>query len=596
MKLVITHQILYTTMAKKRGRSKASSEEEVPAEEEEMHDEQENVVKSSEDGEKPPKKKNKKSKSKSKETSEDASDPKRSRNNALAFESVKPPLSKGVLQFLENQKFHTMTPVQAAAIPLFLSHKDVAVQACTGSGKTLSFLIPIVEMILRRQSPLKKSQVGAIVLSPTRELAHQTYTVAQSLCEAVNMTPPLLVVGGGSGSGSGSSAVNHRPVTADLEAFQKTNPKILICTPGRLEDILNRYIAIDVSELDCLVLDEADVLMKMGFLVSLTNILSKLPRMRRTGLFSATQVGLKEWTHRAGLRNPVWVNVAVTSNSQDQTSRDQATPASLENYYIVPPLVEKFSRLAAFLQSHLNEKIIVFFMTCACVEFYGTALQQLLPDQYIELLHGKLVQKRREKAMERFRNCANLEQDDDDDDNNKANEGSVLCCTDVAARGLDVTDVHWVVQFDAPQDPAFFIHRAGRAARAGRKGSNLVFLTPKEESYVDLLRMRKVPLSPLPSTEVCAPPEDTEEKEKEKSKEQQKKKSKGNDVVIATEGEPPKTRIIKSASDPNLQMPDMLPKLRDIVLKDRDMLEKGTKAFTSYIRAYKEHQCAFIFR
>lgn len=458
----------------------------------------------------------------------------------------------------------------------------------------------MVEMILRREVPFKKTQVAGIVLSPTRELAHQTFAVAQGLCKSAKLPPPLLLVGGGS---SGSSAVNHRPVTQDLQNFHQQGSDIIIATPGRLEDILTRYMVMDVSELECLVLDEADVLLKMGFTVTLTSILSKLPKMRRTGLFSATAVGLKEWVPRAGLRNPVWVNVAVTAaNSSQQLLEDgsrkhqeQATPISLTNYYVVTPQVEKLSRLTEFLKSHKDEKVIIFFLTCASVEFYGGALQKLLPDQYVELLHGKLVQKRREKAMERFRECEN--DDEDGKDSTKAkeeNSGGVLCCTDVAARGLDVTDLQWVVQFDAPQDPAFFVHRVGRAARAGRKGSSLIFVTRKEEPYIDLLRMRKVPLEPLPTTETCCPPMDEDlNEDAEKPAKKAKKTADSDDVQ---EESLPTTRVIRSASDPNLELEDVLPKVIEIVLEDREMLEKGTKAYTAYIRAYKEHQCSFIFR
>lgn len=189
----------------------------------------------------------------------------------------------------------------------------------------------------------------------------------------------------------------------------------------------------------------------------------------------------------------------------------------------------------------------MFFLTCACVDFYGNSLQQVVGDDlYIELLHGKLVQKRREKAMERFREST----------------GGVLFCTDVAARGLDVADIDWVVQVDAPQEPSQFIHRVGRAARAGRKGSSLVFLTEKEEAYVDLLSNRQVTLLPLPETEICCLPIHT-----------------GEDGI-----------------DENESIKDVLQPIKELVLQDRDLLEKGTKAFTSYIRAYKEHVCAFIFR
>mmetsp|Transcript_30784 Transcript_30784/g.46930 ORF Transcript_30784/g.46930 Transcript_30784/m.46930 type:complete len:612 (+) Transcript_30784:511-2346(+) len=455
------------------------------------------------------------------------------------------------------KNFKTMTPVQAATIPLFLTNKDVAVQAVTGSGKTLAFVIPVVEMLLRRTEILQKKQVGAVVLSPTRELAQQTHQIASEVCKYSSLRLPLLLVGG------------HGPVANDLRIFAQEGNDIIIATPGRLEDVLTRYDAIDVSDLECLVLDEADLLLDMGFDVSLNNILSKLPRMRRTGLFSATNNsagangaasnrGLKQLLSRAGMRNPVLVNVAITAPKTKQA--EQATPISLKNYYLISPMQEKLSRLVAFLQSHNNEKIIVFFLTCACVDFFGSALQQILDDSLsIELLHGKLVQKRREKTMERFRS-----------------NGGVMFCTDVAARGLDVSGIGWVVQFDAPKDPSQYVHRVGRSARAGRAGNSLLFISPKEESYVDLLEMRKVPLAPLPNSEFCC-----------------------SKLEIAEDAVETKTMAVEETLKGDMtieQISNVLVQVRNLCLQDRDILEKGTKAFTSFIRAYKEHYCAFIFR
>jgi ATP-dependent RNA helicase DDX55/SPB4 len=206
-------------------------------------------------------------------------------------------------------------------------------------------------------------------------------------------------------------------------------------------------------------------------------------------------------------------------------------------------------------------------------------LQKVLEPQYVETLHGKLVQKRREKAMERFRECGE----------NSAPKGGILLCTDVAARGLDVTDVNWVVQFDAPQDPASFVHRVGRSARAGRVGCSLLFLMPKEDSYINLLRNRKVPLFPLDESEVCAPPPLPDDEETDETAPAAKNPSDDIEWDDETEG-----RIIRNAKG-NL-IPDVLLPIRNMALTDRDMLEKGTKAFMSYIRAYKEHHCAFIFR
>jgi ATP-dependent RNA helicase DDX55/SPB4 len=500
-----------------------------------------------------------------------------------SFESINPPLSQGVLAAISRYGFKTMTPVQKATIPLFLTNKDVCVQAVTGSGKTLAFLIPMVEIILRRTVLLTKNQVGGLVISPTRELARQTYDIAKDLCRFASLTEPLLLVGGGGG---------HRPVTADLDAFAKASSDIVIGTPGRIDDILSRYNDIQVNELECLVLDEADVLLDMGFEVTLTSILSKLPKMRRTGLFSATKSGtsatgasaksVKKLMARAGLRNPVMINVAIAATPSEDTSsknantlsadhsleltpQEQATPSSLTNYYVISPLDEKLSRLVAFLKQHKDEKIIVFFLTCACVEFYGLALKQLLRSDtyYIETLHGKLAPKRREKAMERFRSGGS---DDSSSTPARKAKGSILLCTDVAARGLDVPDIEWTVQFDAPIDPSQYIHRVGRSARAGRLGSSLIFLTPKEDSFVDFLRNRKVPITEIGNDERCAPS---------------------------------KSFIEHSADDKQeekVEIANVLPKIRQFVLEDRDLLEKGTKAYTSYIRAYKEHQCAFIFR
>ncbi|GKY96944.1 hypothetical protein MPSEU_000653400 [Mayamaea pseudoterrestris] len=490
-------------------------------------------------------------------------------------------LSDGVLAYTDAQNFTRMTPVQAATIPLFLSHKDVAVQAVTGSGKTLAFLIPIVELLGRKT--FKKQQIGGLVLSPTRELALQTHRVAKDLCSACGRPEPLLLTGG---SSSKSSAASSRPVTADLKAFQLHASDIIIGTPGRVEDVLTKYAVMDTSELEVLVLDECDVLLNLGFAQTLCNILSKLPKMRRTGLFSATTNSstnstLKEWMQRAGMRNPVWIDVAVhaKNNEQDGSSKQQATPSTLTNYYVVTTVTEKLSRLAAFLQDHRDEKMIVFFLTCACVDFYGTALKEILKDtNSIELLHGKMMQPRREKSMDRLREGTLAS---DDTLETVSSRGFALFCTDVAARGLDVSDVDWVVQFDAPQDPAFFVHRVGRSARAGRNGQSLLFLTGKEEAYLELLANRRVPMLQLPFTERCCPLELADDELTTSSR---------------IERDESGHRVIRSASNSNVKIDNVLPKIRELVLGDRDLLEKGTKAFTSYVRAYKEHHCAFIFR
>jgi len=467
--------------------------------------------------------------------------------------------------------------VQDTTIPLFLTHHDVFVRAVTGSGKTLAFLIPVVEMILRRTVMLKSNQIGALILEPTRELARQTFGVCRDLCQSCGINEPLLLVGGGGSKGASVSAVSY-----DLAQFAKLQSDIIVGTPGRVEDVLTRYDNIDVSEMEVLILDESDVLLDMGFEVTLTSILSRLPRMRRTGLFSATNTsGVKRLCVKSGMRNPVVVDVAINSeqNEHEMQAKDQkqATPSSLTNYFLVSPLDEKLSRLLAFLNQHAEEKVIIFFLTCACVEYYSTVLQKLRPPAKgyaFESLHGKLVQKRREKAMGRFRESSN---------------GSALLCTDVAARGLDLPDIDWTIQFDAPVDPSSYVHRVGRSARAGRSGNSLVFLTRKEEAYIDFLKLRKVPVREMPDTEVCKPPSAEDDG------------ATSTKIVETTTkrkhaSKPADERQIMSAAGSDLRVKDVLPDIRKLVCDDRDVLEKGTKAYTSYIRAYKEHHCGFIFR
>ena len=334
------------------------------------------------------------------------------------------PFSPGILTYVEQNGFTHLTPVQAATIPHFLSYKDVAVQAVTGSGKTLAFVLPLVELLLATQQQQQRSrtQLGGLILAPTRELAAQIYRVTTDVCAAVGLPPPVVWTGGGNTNNSSNSTTTAytRPVSADLAAWAERGSDIVVGTPGRVQDVLSRYGSVDCSALECLILDEADRVLESssGFAATLAEIVRLLPKQRRTALFSATQSTaatrsqVKEWMHRMGMRNPMWIDVTVTAKrSAEDSSNDatlqqkQVTPASLTNYYIVCPLEEKLSRLVAFLREHRSEKKIVFFLTCASVDFFGHALQHILQDgdnnnnnsnnnnNTIALLHGKMVQK-----------------------------------------------------------------------------------------------------------------------------------------------------------------------------------------------------------
>lgn len=376
--------------------------------------------------------------------------------------------------------------------------------------------------IIRRSNPSPKPhQVLGIIISPTRELSSQIYNVALPFISTLPNVKPMLLVGG-------------VEVKEDLKKIEEEGANVLIGTPGRLYDIMERVEVLEFRDFEVLILDEADRLLDMGFQKQINYIISRLPKIRRTGLFSATQTEAVEELAKAGLRNPVRVEVRAETKSIDNNSamvNTSKTPSSLHIEYLECEADKKSSELVDLLVKYKSKKIIVYFMTCACVDYWGVVLPQLnvLKGHSLIALHGKMKQKAREKALASFTGLSS----------------GVLLCTDVAARGLDIPGVDCILQYDPPQDPNVFIHRVGRTARMGNQGSAVVFLLPKEEAYVEFLRIRRVPL-------------------------QERKCS--NDA------------------------PDIIPQIRSAAKKDRDVMQKGQRAFVSFIRAYKEHHCSYIFR
>uniref|UniRef100_A0A8C6DFS9 ATP-dependent RNA helicase n=1 Tax=Moschus moschiferus TaxID=68415 RepID=A0A8C6DFS9_MOSMO len=356
-----------------------------------------------------------------------------------SWESLPVPLHPQVLSVLRELGFPYMTPVQSATIPLFMKNKDVAAEAVTGSGKTLAFVIPIVEILLRREEKLKKSQVGAIIITPTRELAVQIEEVLSHFTKPFPQFSQILWIGG-------------RNPGEDVARFKELGGNIIVATPGRLEDMFRRKaegldLASCVRSLEVLVLDEADRLLDMGFETSINTILEFLPKQRRTGLFSATQTQEVENLVRAGLRNPVRISVKEKGVAASST---QKTPSRLENFYMVCKADEKFNQLVHFLRNHKQEKHLVFFSTCACVEYYGKALEALVKGVKLMCIHGKMKYKRNKIFME-FRKLQSA-----------------------------------------------FVHRCGRTARIGHGGSALVFLLPMEEPYISFLAInQKCPLQEM---------------------------------------------------------------------------------------------------
>ncbi|PIG79694.1 ATP-dependent rRNA helicase spb4 [Aspergillus arachidicola] len=469
--------------------------------------------------------------------------------SSRAWDGVSPSLSEWVLEAVSSMGFTRMTPVQASAIPLFMAHKDVVVEAVTGSGKTLSFLIPIVEKLLRLEEPIKKHHVGAIIISPTRELASQIYHVLLSLLafhppsasvinpsedddvprqkfpsSTLKVVPQLLL------GGSTTPA-------EDLSKFLKQSPNLLVSTPGRLLELLSSpHVHCPQSSFEMLVLDEADRLLDLGFKETLQNIIRRLPKQRRTGLFSASISEAVDQIVRVGLRNPVKVMVKVKGTSGAQ---DKRTPASLQMTYLTTPTIHKFSALKHVLHSvdPTPQKTIFFTSTCSGVDYLSAILPLILGDDFeLISLHGKHPANVREKNFNRFVNSYSP---------------AILLTTDVASRGLDIPSVDLVVQIDPPSDPKTFIHRCGRAGRAGRRGLSVVLLHPgREEDYVSFLEVRKTPVVPFP-----------------------------HPISFSDSEATAATKAVRKA-----------------VLADRALHDRGQKAFVSWLRSYSKHQASSIFR
>ncbi|KIJ68733.1 hypothetical protein HYDPIDRAFT_37167 [Hydnomerulius pinastri MD-312] len=364
-------------------------------------------------------------------------------------------LSEPTNRALADMGFKTMTPVQAKAIPPLLAGKDVLGAARTGSGKTLAFLIPAVEL-LHRMKFKPRNGTGIIIVSPTRELALQIFGVAKDLMAYHSQTFGI-VIGG----------ANRR---AEAEKLEK-GVNLIVATPGRLLDHLENTKGFVFRNLKALVIDEADRILEIGFEEEMKKIISILPNDdRQSMLFSATQTTKVQDLARISLRpGPLHVDV----DKEEATS----TVSTLSQGYVVCPSDRRFLLLFTFLKKNLKKKVIVFFSSCNSVKYHGELLNYI--DVPVLDLHGKQKQQKRTNTFFEFINA----------------ESGILLCTDVAARGLDIPRVDWIIQYDPPDDPRDYIHRVGRTARAGKVGKSLLFLLESELGFLRYLKEAKVPLN-----------------------------------------------------------------------------------------------------
>ncbi|EDQ84581.1 uncharacterized protein MONBRDRAFT_12660 [Monosiga brevicollis MX1] len=316
----------------------------------------------------------------------------------------------------------------------------------------MAFLLPAVEL-MQTLKFTPRNGTGIIIISPTRELSLQTYGVVQDLLRYHPQTHGL-VMGG----------ANRR---AEADRLVK-GVNVLVATPGRLLDHLQNTQGFLYKNLQCLIIDEADRILQVGFEEEMRQIIKLLPKKRQTLLFSATQTRKVEDLARISLKGePLYVGV----NDQDE----EATADNIEQGYIICPADKRFLLLFTFLKRNLKKKVMVFLSSCNSVKFHAELLNYI--DIPVLDIHGKQKQGKRTTTFFEFCNA----------------EHGILLCTDVAARGLDISNVDWIVQYDPPDDPRDYIHRVGRTARGTDKsGKALLFLLPEEVAFLKYLKQAKV--------------------------------------------------------------------------------------------------------
>lgn len=354
-------------------------------------------------------------------------------------------LSAKTKRGLDDSHFAEMSEIQQKVIPECLKGDNIFAVAPTGSGKTLAFIIPLLER-LNTEKWNRRDGLGALVISPTRELAVQTFKVLRSVGKHHDFSAGL-VIGG-------------KNLKQEQQAVGSMN--ILIATPGRLLQHLDQNASLNCDNLRLLVLDEADRILDLGFSKTIKCILEFLPKSRQTLLFSATETKDVNSLARAFVKN---YNVIKL---EEHGKNDYILPSNLENYFVrISHVGLKLEYLFSFLRYYSKSKILVFVSSCKQVRFVYETFCKLRPGIPLLALHGRQKQHQRLEVFEKFTVKSN----------------SALICTDIASRGLDFPSVDWVVQLDCPHTLEDFIHRSGRTARFKLNGKALLLLLPFEEEF-----------------------------------------------------------------------------------------------------------------
>ncbi|PNF16318.1 hypothetical protein B7P43_G10839 [Cryptotermes secundus] len=373
-----------------------------------------------------------------------------------------------------NLGLHKLTTVQEKALPVVLSGKDALIRSQTGSGKTLAYALPIVEALQVVRPKISRADgVQAVVVVPTRELALQTYEWFVKLVKPFTWLVPGYLVGG-------------EKRKAEKARLRK-GITVLVGTPGRLLDHVQHTKSLQFDKVGWLVVDEADRLLDMGYEKDVASFIKTLDLQRQgdrqTVLLSATLTSSVKKLAGLALQSPVFIDAACDESLVSHL----VIPQSLTQFYVVTPAKLRLVTLSAFViwkcEMSDKRKMLIFCATQDMVDFHTELLARVLGGSAqvnVEFfkLHGNMTQKERTDVFKTFR----------------AADSGVLLCTDVAARGLDLPHVDWIVQFTAPSSAADYVHRVGRTARVGSAGAALLFLTPSEVQFIRQLEDRRIRL------------------------------------------------------------------------------------------------------
>ena len=360
-------------------------------------------------------------------------------------------LDHDLLKAIAQSGFEEATPIQAETIPLVLEGKDVIGQAQTGTGKTAAFGLPILQHIDKADRSIQ-----ALVISPTRELAIQTQEELYRLGRDKKIKVQAVY--------GGADIRRQIRQLAD-------HPQIVVGTPGRILDHIGRH-TLKLEHLDTLVLDEADEMLDMGFIDDIEKIVEQMPTERQTLLFSATMPAAIMRLTNKFMKEPVIVKIKAKELTAD----------TVEQYYVRAKDYEKFDVMTRLFDVQDPDLALIFGRTKRRVDELTRGLKAR--GYRAEGIHGDLTQQKRMSVLRQF----------------KSGQLHFLVATDVAARGLDISGVTHVYNYDIPQDPDSYVHRIGRTGRAGHKGVSVTFVTPNEIEYLhtieDLTKKRMLPMKP----------------------------------------------------------------------------------------------------